>query len=130
MVYAKSRWVYESLELLLAKELSKTMDPDDDHLHVVAEEEDLFEEGETGASDDDEDVTFFDDETVSEVSLTAMREARDDDDVRRGRSHRLYRYFCKNWLQCEDEWLTFKRGNVAHLGNNTNNRIEDKFGAS
>jgi hypothetical protein len=128
MVYAKSRRVYESLKLFLAKELSKTMDPDDDHSHVVAEEEDLFEDDQSDDSEDDEDVVFYDDDTVSEVSLMAVREARDDEDVRRGRSHRFYRYFTKNWLQCEV--LMFKRGNVAHLGNNTNNRIEAKFGAS
>jgi hypothetical protein len=41
----------------------------------------------------------------------------------------MFRYFVANWEPCEREWLMFLRGNVAHLGNNTNNRIESKWGA-
>ncbi|ETP51427.1 hypothetical protein F442_03438 [Phytophthora nicotianae P10297] len=33
-------------------------------------------------------------------------------------------YFTENWLNCKDLSCTFKRGNIPHLANNTNNRLE------
>jgi len=45
----------------------------------------------------------------------------DDDD-------QMYQFFLKNWDQNQDEWVSYKRGNIAHLGNNTNNRLECKWG--
>jgi hypothetical protein len=64
------------------------------------------------------------------VSVAAVRDARDDDDVRRGKQHRFYKYFLANWEDIQDEWVMYRRQNVAYLGNNTNNRIEAKFGGS
>lgn len=41
--------------------------------------------------------------------------------------HPLYKYFIKNWDGIQDEWVSYKRWDVPHLGNNTNNRIEAKW---
>ncbi|KAG6608893.1 uncharacterized protein IUM83_12773 [Phytophthora cinnamomi] len=43
-------------------------------------------------------------------------------------SHPLYHTVMENWDNTEDEWVSFKRENVPHLTNNTNNRIESKWG--
>ncbi|EGZ19485.1 hypothetical protein PHYSODRAFT_430265, partial [Phytophthora sojae] len=43
-------------------------------------------------------------------------------------SHELYRTFMANWDSNQDEWVSYKRGNTPHLTNNTNNRIESKWG--
>ncbi|KAE9325814.1 hypothetical protein PR003_g16385 [Phytophthora rubi] len=43
-------------------------------------------------------------------------------------SHPLYNIFMENWDNSQDDWVSFKRGNVPHLTNNTNNRIESKWG--
>jgi hypothetical protein len=61
LVYAKSPAVYIALKLYLAKELSKTMGPDDDHSvdgkpHEVHDEEDLFSDADETS---DEDLSFF-----------------------------------------------------------------------
>ncbi|KAF4145418.1 hypothetical protein GN958_ATG05448 [Phytophthora infestans] len=42
--------------------------------------------------------------------------------------HPLYVTFSKNLDVNSDEWVSYKRGNVPHLQNNTNNRIESKWG--
>jgi len=34
----------------------------------------------------------------------------------------LYAYFLRNWDDITDEWISFKRSNICHLGNNTDNR--------
>ncbi|ETI30706.1 hypothetical protein F443_22197, partial [Phytophthora nicotianae P1569] len=39
-------------------------------------------------------------------------------------------YFTENWLNCKDQWCTFKHGNIPHLANNTNNRLEASWGAA
>jgi hypothetical protein len=36
--------------------------------------------------------------------------------------HPLYAYFLRNWDDITDEWISFKRSNICHLGNNTDNR--------
>ena len=33
-------------------------------------------------------------------------------------------YFLKNWDNCQNMWVTFKRDTYVHLGNTTNNRLE------
>ncbi|ETI57002.1 hypothetical protein F443_00646 [Phytophthora nicotianae P1569] len=43
-------------------------------------------------------------------------------------SHKLYKTFVDNWDLFQDEWVTYKRGDVPHLTNNTNNRIESQWG--
>ncbi|KAE9166593.1 hypothetical protein PF002_g31077 [Phytophthora fragariae] len=43
-------------------------------------------------------------------------------------SHEFYRTFMANWDNTQDEWVSYKRGNTPHLTNNTNNRIESKWG--
>ncbi|KAE9028556.1 hypothetical protein PF011_g1502 [Phytophthora fragariae] len=43
-------------------------------------------------------------------------------------SHPLYKIFMENWDNSQDNWVSVKRGNVPHLTNNTNNRIESKWG--
>lgn len=40
----------------------------------------------------------------------------------------LYKSFMKHWDTTTDEWVMFKRGDVPHLMNNTNNRLESKWG--
>ncbi|KAE8966139.1 hypothetical protein PF011_g28046 [Phytophthora fragariae] len=44
-------------------------------------------------------------------------------------SHPLYKTFMENWDNSQEEWVAYRRGNVPHLTNNTNNRIESKWGA-
>lgn len=39
-------------------------------------------------------------------------------------------YFEANWLSCKKLWCTFKRGDIPHLDNNTNNRLEASWGAA
>ncbi|KAG6954652.1 hypothetical protein JG688_00012253 [Phytophthora aleatoria] len=43
-------------------------------------------------------------------------------------AHPLYKTFDENWDNSQDQWVSYKRGNVPHLTNNTNNRIESKWG--
>ncbi|KAG6942158.1 hypothetical protein JG687_00019223 [Phytophthora cactorum] len=43
-------------------------------------------------------------------------------------THPLYKTFEENWDNSQDQWVSYKRGNVPHLTNNTNNRIESKSG--
>ncbi|GMF59977.1 unnamed protein product [Phytophthora fragariaefolia] len=43
-------------------------------------------------------------------------------------NHLLFRTFMDNWGNTQDAWVSFKRGNIPHLTNNTNNRIESKWG--
>ncbi|ETI35427.1 hypothetical protein F443_18230, partial [Phytophthora nicotianae P1569] len=38
--------------------------------------------------------------------------------------HPIYAYFIKNWDSTKDEWVSYRRSNVEHLQNNTNNRLE------
>ncbi|ETO70485.1 hypothetical protein F444_13041, partial [Phytophthora nicotianae P1976] len=40
----------------------------------------------------------------------------------------LYKSFVQHWYTTIDEWVMFKRGDVPHLMNNTNNRLESKWG--
>ncbi|KAE9159993.1 hypothetical protein PF002_g32734, partial [Phytophthora fragariae] len=42
--------------------------------------------------------------------------------------HPMYKFFFGNWDNTQDEWVSFRRGNIPHLGNNTNNRLECKSG--
>lgn len=42
--------------------------------------------------------------------------------------HQLYRTFMENWDNSQEKWVSYQRGNVPHLTNNTNNRIESKWG--
>ncbi|KAE8952075.1 hypothetical protein PF011_g32804 [Phytophthora fragariae] len=42
--------------------------------------------------------------------------------------HPLYRKVLENWDNSQEEWVPYLRGNVPHLTNNTNNRIESKWG--
>ncbi|KAE9212308.1 hypothetical protein PF005_g10639 [Phytophthora fragariae] len=43
-------------------------------------------------------------------------------------THPLYNTFLENWDNSQEEWVSYLRGNVPHLTNNTNNRIESKWG--
>ncbi|KAE9265803.1 hypothetical protein PR003_g32344, partial [Phytophthora rubi] len=40
----------------------------------------------------------------------------------------LYKSFMTHWDTTTEEWVMFKRGGVPHLKNNTNNRLESKWG--
>ncbi|KAL4093296.1 hypothetical protein PRIC1_010730 [Phytophthora ramorum] len=42
--------------------------------------------------------------------------------------HPLHQTFLDNWDNSQEEWVSYLRGNVPHLTNNTNNRIESKWG--
>ncbi|KAG2771012.1 hypothetical protein PC129_g2257 [Phytophthora cactorum] len=42
--------------------------------------------------------------------------------------HELCRYFIDNWDGIREQLVLYERGNVAHLGNHTNNRLESKWG--
>ncbi|OWY95994.1 hypothetical protein PHMEG_00033855, partial [Phytophthora megakarya] len=42
--------------------------------------------------------------------------------------HELYQSFLNNWDANRREWVLFERGNVPHLRNHTNNRLESKWG--
>ncbi|POM65156.1 Hypothetical protein PHPALM_19178, partial [Phytophthora palmivora] len=44
------------------------------------------------------------------------------------KAHELYKFFLSNWDANREEWVSYLRGNVPHLTNNTNNRIESKWG--
>ncbi|OWZ04884.1 hypothetical protein PHMEG_00023139 [Phytophthora megakarya] len=44
------------------------------------------------------------------------------------KTHVLYDDFIKNWHDCKEEWVLYERGNVPHLGNLTNNRLDLKWG--
>ncbi|POM71761.1 Hypothetical protein PHPALM_11631 [Phytophthora palmivora] len=43
-------------------------------------------------------------------------------------SHELCKTFMENWDDSQDGWVSYRRGNAPHLTNNTNNRIESKWG--
>jgi hypothetical protein len=40
----------------------------------------------------------------------------------------FFAYFTVNWETCKREWVDYHRGNVPHLNNHTNNRIESGWG--
>ncbi|ETK93601.1 hypothetical protein L915_03252, partial [Phytophthora nicotianae] len=40
----------------------------------------------------------------------------------------MYKFLMDNWDNSQDEWVSYRRGNVVHLDNNTNNRLESKWG--
>ncbi|KAE9316944.1 hypothetical protein PR003_g18601 [Phytophthora rubi] len=44
--------------------------------------------------------------------------------------HVFIDYLESNWLECKERWCTFLRGNIPHLDNNTNNRLEASWGAA
>ncbi|KAG3241171.1 hypothetical protein PI124_g13950 [Phytophthora idaei] len=44
------------------------------------------------------------------------------------KTHTLYKPVEGNWDISQDQWVSYKRGNVPHLTNNTNNRVESKWG--
>ncbi|KAE8956287.1 hypothetical protein PR001_g31783, partial [Phytophthora rubi] len=54
---------------------------------------------------------------------STMKELLGGDDT-----HPLYKTFLENWDNSQKEWVSYLRGNVPHLTNNTNNRIESKWG--
>lgn len=37
-------------------------------------------------------------------------------------------YFERNWLNCKPLWCKYRRGNIPHLDNNTNNRLDASWG--
>lgn len=53
----------------------------------------------------------------------ALLETLDND-----KENHLYMSFMQHWDTTTDEWVMFKRGGVPHLKNNTNNRLETKWG--
>lgn len=40
----------------------------------------------------------------------------------------FYGYMEKNWFQCQDMWVMYKRARLPHFKNHTNNRLENFFG--
>ncbi|KAE9051288.1 hypothetical protein PR001_g1608 [Phytophthora rubi] len=40
----------------------------------------------------------------------------------------FFEYFEVNWETCKEEWVNYRRDNVPHLNNHTNNRIESGWG--
>ncbi|POM62460.1 hypothetical protein PHPALM_28392 [Phytophthora palmivora] len=44
------------------------------------------------------------------------------------KAHELYKFFLSNWDANREERVSYLRGNVPHLTNNTHNRIESKWG--
>ncbi|ETL46993.1 hypothetical protein L916_03221, partial [Phytophthora nicotianae] len=44
------------------------------------------------------------------------------------KEHPMYKFLMDNWDNSQDEWVSYRRGNVVHLDNNTNNRLESKWG--
>ncbi|KAE8968239.1 hypothetical protein PF005_g13202 [Phytophthora fragariae] len=53
----------------------------------------------------------------------ALLETLDND-----KENHLYMSFMQHWDTTMDEWVMFKRDGVPHLKNNTNNRLEPKWG--
>ncbi|KAF1794014.1 hypothetical protein GQ600_20683 [Phytophthora cactorum] len=51
----------------------------------------------------------------------------DEEDALPEPKHLLLTYFMHNGHTCKDIWAVYKRGNVAHLGNHTNNRYAAFF---
>ncbi|DAZ95570.1 TPA: hypothetical protein N0F65_005886 [Lagenidium giganteum] len=43
-------------------------------------------------------------------------------------AHPLYAYYDTNWRSIKDEWASYLRSDVPHLGNHTNNRNKSKWG--
>lgn len=42
--------------------------------------------------------------------------------------HPMYKFFMGNWDDSQDKWVSYRRRNVPPLNNNTNNRLESKWG--
>jgi hypothetical protein len=40
----------------------------------------------------------------------------------------FFNYLERNWNDCQDRWVMFRRANLPHLKNHTNNRLERFFG--
>lgn len=43
-------------------------------------------------------------------------------------NHHLFKTFTENCDNSQNHLVSYKRGNISHLTNNTNNRIESKWG--
>ncbi|RLN85310.1 hypothetical protein BBJ28_00021672 [Nothophytophthora sp. Chile5] len=74
-------------------------------------------------------------------AMSALMAARNEDDYQEQKeglldrlggdiTHPLYVFFLNNWDNCKEEWVLHLRSDVPHLQNNTNNRIEAKWGAT
>ncbi|KAG6946363.1 hypothetical protein JG688_00016085, partial [Phytophthora aleatoria] len=44
-----------------------------------------------------------------------------------GKNTLWFEYFDANWTNCKQRWSSVYRGNVPHMGNNTNNRLESSW---
>lgn len=73
------------------------------------------------------------------ATLTSLVTAKSETEYEQGKAyllqlldgnedHELYRTFIDNWDGSRAEWVLYERGNVPHLGNHTNNRLESKWG--
>ncbi|EGZ13072.1 hypothetical protein PHYSODRAFT_334884 [Phytophthora sojae] len=40
----------------------------------------------------------------------------------------VFEYFEKNWDSCQDRWVMYRRADLPHFNNHTNNRLESFFG--
>ncbi|RLN50961.1 hypothetical protein BBJ28_00009515, partial [Nothophytophthora sp. Chile5] len=65
-----------------------------------------------------------DEKDILKSSMTALMRALNGDS-----SHPLFKFFIDNWDSCKAEWVMYLRADVPHLQNNTNNRIEAKWGS-
>ncbi len=48
--------------------------------------------------------------------------------LRRRNKLEFVNYFNSNWENCKEKWVFYLRKDCAHLGNNTNNRLEASWG--
>ena len=96
IVYAKSRVQYDALKILLAKYIGRLMDGDDglDDDVDVPDENDVFSESDAEGEDSDK-PDLEDDDFIADVAESAVRDTREDDDVKRGRKHPFYRYILR-----------------------------------
>ncbi|ETP53795.1 hypothetical protein F442_01332 [Phytophthora nicotianae P10297] len=62
-------------------------------------------------------------EVVYDNVITAMKVV-----IRTEEKQQLwFRYFDANWTECKERWSSVYRGNVPHMGNHTNNRLESSW---
>ncbi|GMF44252.1 unnamed protein product [Phytophthora fragariaefolia] len=76
---------------------------------------------------------------VVEASMSSLIRAKSEEEYKNQRAlfldllggnkkHPLFITFIKNWDNIQDDWAAHRRGNIPHLRNNTDNRLESKRG--
>jgi hypothetical protein len=102
------------------------------HFHVMKYLKEKRSKPEFGKTST-EDASQIDAAIHKMVYASCERDYERNHDALRGLCDRMglqdfFDYFDRNWNDCQDRWVMFRRANLPHLKNHTNNRLESFFG--